>query len=107
VFFFLIVRDNSIINPSIKHRDIGKKVIWKCPSPSPVWYFESSEAHPKSFPIYWKKSYKIPFLKPHHSGFYFCYGKYPNSDRHFLAKGELIIYGKNCQCIWVNVWKKC
>lgn len=29
-----------------------------------------------------------------HSGFYYCYGLYPNNTSHFIAKRKLKVYGK-------------
>lgn len=76
--------------------DIGGQASFACTVTKEMrWYHEVSRFLPLSLPIaYVQQVIEIKSVKLSDSGNYFCYGKQPSNDRHFLARAQLIVYGK-------------
>ena len=87
-------RDFKKIFPAANSADVGDSVSFTCQSDDIKWYFEKLKYFPTSTPISTYKNYHIRQVTNVNSGNYFCYGKYPDNSKHFLAKATLTVYGK-------------
>ncbi len=56
-------------------------------------FYEKSNEHPVSFPIYSGEFLAIPDIKADDTGSYFCYGQYSNQNAYFVAKAFVQVKG--------------
>ena len=87
-------KDSTKIFPAANSADVGGQVSFICQSDDVKWYFEKTKYFPMSTPISFHNKYHIEQVMVDNSGTYFCYGKYPENSKHFLAKATLTVYGK-------------
>lgn len=94
----VLVIDSSRVDPpyQVVPKGSGTKLYCKSSVP-PRWYFKHTMRDPLSI----KNPLKVRNLKTKHSGEYFCFGRYEDTEIPFLAKGYIKVYGKKN----VNVYK--
>ena len=84
--------DDSKIRPHIGRVDIGKTLDIVCNSNGNTKWFHT---YLSSLPVlYDDNKYLIKSAHQNQEGNYYCYGKYKNTKRHFLAKTLIKVYGK-------------
>ena len=88
--------DSTKIFPAANSADVGGQATFFCQSDDVKWYYEKRNINPMSTPISLLSNYQIDDVIIKDFGNYFCYGKYPEKSKHFLAKATLRIYGKTC-----------
>lgn len=74
--------------------DVGRSIKIDCYGDDISWYFEQSKFHPQSPPISKGGTLRINSATIEDAGNYFCYGKSLESDKMFLAKSTVVVYGK-------------
>ena len=87
-------KDFTKIFPTANTADVGGQVSLTCQSDDVQWFYENIKYLPTSSPISFHNTYRIDQVTVDNSGTYFCYGKYPETSKHFLAKATLTVYGK-------------
>ena len=88
--------DSTKIFPAANSADVGGQATFFCQSDDVKWYYERKKTNPMSTPLSLVNKYQIEDVVIKDSGNYFCYGKYPENSKHFLAKATLTVYGKRC-----------
>ena len=87
-------KDLKKIFPAANSADVGHQASFTCESDDVKWYYEKIQYLPISTPISFHNKYQMYNVKNGNSGNYFCYGKYRENSKHFLAKATLTVYGK-------------
>ena len=88
----LIEVNDDLISPKPTREKAGSSIMFHCENAMNVyWFFEKKDHYPKSGQIEEGDSYFIPSLTSHHSGYYFCFGKYSNRIEHFIAKTQITV----------------
>lgn len=93
--FLFLVKDDSVIQPSLLETHMGDHGLFICSAAGHHrWFKDGSELPDDVVPIPTRKQLSIPSTQIKHSGRYSCYGKYENSEKHFIATSELDIICK-------------
>ena len=88
---YTTVRDDTRIKPSSTiEANVGSVVVIICDGMNAMWYYDSTNMDPIST----SNTLKFDTVKSQQGGYYYCYGRYPTDNRNFLAKAELLLYGK-------------
>ena len=96
--FLLLGKDDSRIIPPVWKDDMGKILQIRCRSfGNTKWYFGS----PTGTPLYEHNNLITYHAKVYFTGTYYCYGMYLLNNEHFLAKAEVVVYGKH-QIIFIK-----
>lgn len=75
--------------------NIGEPAIFSCTSATlPEWYYVKENILPKNVPFTTTDRILMPQVDHKKSGYYYCYGSYYMTEKHFLAKARLKVYSE-------------
>ena len=97
MFTLFAVEDNGQIYPPLRKEYEGSDISFHCNSFGETeWYFRIIPHHePVDIkPISSANNLILNLIGNGKAGYYLCYGKYQNSDKHFIAVAKLIVYGE-------------
>jgi len=93
------------IEPHFVEIEEGNSVTLHCKGDGPVkWHFSAHNQTPPSPPSVFSENFHVNLVSSINDGYYYCYGKLPDNEKHFLSVAQIKVYGKEMGCC--NISKK-
>ena len=100
------MQNNELIHPQLEKVYPDTVIYFQCNSTSNTkWFFGNSGKIEEATML--PNIENFMFLKVNreqHEGYYFCYGLDSKSKRRFVAKSQLIVYGKCCSILHICLY---
>ena len=98
------VEDHEQVYPNILIGMLDEQQYIRCNTHEEVrWYHSKGRVCPNTLPISTNPHLIIQDVAYSDAGFYFCYGTYKGSSKHFLAKADLRVYGWSSKVLWCKL----
>ena len=82
------------VGQSVWPANVNETIIFSCDSMGVAkWFYEESRYYPKSNPIINSNKLIIEPAEVKDSGYYYCYGISRDTNKHFMSRIELRVYG--------------
>lgn len=93
-FHNFLVQDDSKIYPSKQKTTSGGNVTFYCNSSNAIWYYQYFRNINSWQFIIVGSMLERKLVRYSDTGYYYCYGSYSNSSKHFIAITQLNVHGK-------------
>ena len=92
MLFNVLVSDDSRMMKTRPIGFVGNKYSLGCLSGGDTsWYYKNTASHPIATD---DNMLRFDSITAKQTGDYYCYGRYPTTNKHFIAKQTVILYGE-------------